>query len=199
METNSGNKKKAKHLFSREEAVEYLRRLADQLENGAIQISNEEMEFEGLIKVKESLKSKKGKTSVKVQFKVSTEEMPPAEEEGAAPEAKADEAGPEAEPEKDQHPSYKKLKKAMGKLFKAMGEALDKDAEVSPADIAAFCDQAMQMTTYKDEDKGQAAYPEFEAAVQAFRAAGESGEAAAVKKAYDELEARKKACHKEFK
>ena len=199
MENQPANKKKAKHSFSREEAVAYLRSLADQLENGTIQVSKEEMEFEGVIKVKESLKSKKGKTSVKVQFKVSTQEMPYIQAMGDAPELQIDEAAPAERADDGQPSSYKKLKKAMNKGFKAMGAALAEGAEVSQSDIEAFCEQSLLMLTYKAADKGEAAYPSFEAAVQALRAAGQSGDMEAVKQAHAGLETIKQVCHKEFK
>ncbi|MCB2225031.1 MAG: GAK system XXXCH domain-containing protein [Desulfarculaceae bacterium] len=205
---NDPNKKKAKHAFSREEAVEYLRRLADQLEDGSIQVSNEEMEFEGLIKVKEELKTKKGKTSVKVQFKVSTQEVLHQDEAAEAPEGgelSVSEPAPEEnqadevlEPG-EQPSSYKKLKKLMGKRFKEIGKALAEGGQVSPAEVALFCDNCLHMISFQDEDKGAAMYPQFEAAAQALRVAGESGDPAAIKEAYDLLDAQKKACHKEFK
>ncbi|MCF8033172.1 MAG: GAK system XXXCH domain-containing protein [Desulfarculaceae bacterium] len=203
--SNDPNKKKAKHAFSREEAVEYLRRLADQLEDGSIQVSNEEMEFEGLIKVKEELKTKKGKTSVKVQFKVSTQEVPHEEEPGAdaQPELAIDQAAPEQtedNAEADEQPSsYKKLKKLMGKRFKEIGKALEEGGQVSQADLAAFCDNCLQMVTFTGSKLGEDLYPQFEAAAQALRAAGESGDPAAIKEAYDLLDGQKKACHKEYK
>ena len=201
--SNDPNKKKAKHAFSREEAVEYLRRLADQIEDGSIQVSNEEMEFEGLIKIKEELKTKKGKTSVKVQFKVSTQEMPHEEQAEAAPGLSIDDSAPEQEEAEEdtsgQPSSYKKLKKLMSKSFKEMGKTLEEGGQLNQADIMAFCDNCLHMITFSGSKLGEDMYPRFEAAAQAFKVAGESGDPAAIQEAYDGLAAIKKACHKEFK
>ena len=76
MQDINKNKKKAKHKFTRQETADYLRRLVDQLENGTILVSDEEMEFEGEVKVKESLKSKKGKTEVKLEVKLTSQDLP---------------------------------------------------------------------------------------------------------------------------
>ncbi|MEW5912456.1 MAG: amphi-Trp domain-containing protein [Thermodesulfobacteriota bacterium] len=92
MENDSGNKRKAKHTFTSQEAVSYLRRLADQLEAGTIQISDEELEFGGQVKVKESFKSAKGTTVVKVQFKFSSPEAASEASEEMAEEAEAEPA-----------------------------------------------------------------------------------------------------------
>ncbi|MGD9124819.1 MAG: GAK system XXXCH domain-containing protein [Desulfarculaceae bacterium] len=208
METSSDNKKKAKHIYSREEAVGYLRRLADQLENGTIQISDGEVEFEGLVKVKESLKSKKGKTSIKVQFRLSTQEIP-LEEAGeeappdASPEPALEVVSPEEgqAPEKTEEkiPSYKKLKKRMEKRFKEMGKALEEDREVSAAEVQAFYQDCLQMIAFSDADKGETLYPEFQAKARALLAAAENNDPAALNQAYLDLKAVKKTCHKQFK
>ena len=205
MEHDSDSRKKAKHTFSREEAVEYLRRLADQLENGAIQIRDEEMEFEGLVKVKESLKSKKDKTSVKVQFKLAIQETP--HEEPAAPGEATDQAAPAGEevpaepPEEapEQPSSYKKLKKLMGKQFKELGEALEAGNPPDGEQVAAFFQSCQQMITFQDEDLGSENYPQFEAQAQALRDAHEAGDLEALRAAHAALKDLKKACHKQYK
>lgn len=179
MENEANNNKKAKHTFSREEAVRYLRRLADQLESGAIEISNEEVEFQGLIKVKESLKSKKGKTSMKVQFKLSIQELlPEAAEEEVPPENPQGQA-PEMEGEKPAEGkslSYKKLKKLMDGQFKEIGKSLEGDKEISAKTVSAFYQSCLQMVIFRDPDKGEDQYPEFEAKARALYDAAEAGD-----------------------
>ncbi len=194
--------KKAEHTFSAEEAVSYLRRLADQLENGAIQVEHEEMEFEGLVSVKESLKSKKGKTSVKVKLKLTTHEMPSPESEPAAPAEPGAEAAPEEEePDDGEEPpsSYKKLKKRMGKQFKAMGQALEEGNLPEAAEVETFCDLCQHMTGFTDADQGPEMYPQFLEQAQALRAAGASGDLEALRAAHADLAATKKVCHKQYK
>lgn len=201
MEKDPGKKKKAKRVFDRDETVTYLRQLADQLENGSIQVSNEEMEFEGQVKVKESMKSKKGKTSVKVEFKLSTYELPGKEEEPAETLEVSQEPGGNGQDaeDKEKPPSYKKLKKRMGRDLKAISETLKDGGEVDPAKLEAFCADCVLMTGFKDKDKGVEHYPEFEVKLQALKDAAQGKDADALKKALKDIAARKDACHKEYK
>ncbi len=208
MESDANSKRKAKHTLSREETVRYLRRLADQLEEGAIQVSNEEMEFEGQVKVKESLKAKKGKTSVKVQFKLSTQEIHQEEAAGEGPaEAAPDEAlvvsdgataPAEAETDQSKPLSYKKLKKVMDKQFDAIGKRLEEGAALDPSEVKAFYDNCLLMTSFDKAKLGSAMYPEFEAKAQAFLEAGQGSDADALQQAYRDLKAMEKACHKKY-
>ena len=202
MENQASDNKKAKHTFSGEEAVKYLRRLADQLESGAIEISNEEMEFQGQIKVKESLKSKKGKTSVKVQFKLSIQEVPPESAADEAPQENTQEPASEMDDEKKADEatlSYKKLKKLMDVQFKEIGKSLEQGEELSLEKAQAFYQSCLQMVVFKDADKGEELYPDFEAKARAFYQAAEDGDLERLNKAYADLKAMKKACHKQFK
>jgi len=189
MSHHDSKDKKAEHTFSSEEAVSYLRRLADQLENGAIQAEHEEMEFEGLVSVKESLKSKKGKTSVKL--KLTTHEAPPPEAENEATaepetEAKAETGEEEADDGEGPPSSYKKLKKRMGKQFKAMGQALEEGNIPEAAQVEAFCGLCQDMTTFSDPELGPEMYPQFQEQTEALRAA------------HADLAATKKVCHKKY-
>ncbi|MEW5912455.1 MAG: GAK system XXXCH domain-containing protein [Thermodesulfobacteriota bacterium] len=195
MEKDSGNKKKAKLTFSSKEAVRYLRRLADQLEAGAIQISNQEMEFGEEVKVKESFKSAKGNTVVKVQFKFSSPETPAAADQTSPDTAEKEPVAPMAAAKAS---SYKKLKKLMAKQLGELDDVLKAGGEPGPAALA-FADSCLQMVAFADPDKGAAHYPEFQAQAQALRAAGRAGDLEALRQAVMDLKALKKTCHGQYK
>lgn len=201
MEKDSSKEKKAKHTLSREEAAKYLRRLAEQLDEGVLQVSEHEIELQGQVKIKEALKSKKGKTSVKVSFKLSTQEVPDEEPKAdSSQEAESDEPQEkEAPKESGEGGSYKKLKKLMGKQSKEIRKVLKEGGEPGSPELLAFCESCMQMITFKGKDRGEEQYPSFEAQAQALRAAVEANDQAAAKEAFLALEGMKRDCHQEYK
>jgi XXXCH domain-containing protein len=212
MQENGKNKKKAKHKFTRQETADYLRRLADQLENGTILVSDEEMEFEGEVKVKESLKSKKGKTEVKLEVKLTSQELPDEETEEvtgdqaslevdaeSAQDAEKQPAEPAEEEKAEKEPSYKSVKKLMDKQFKNIGKDLEEGGVPDPEQVKAFCDNCVTMTGFNGKKMGEDLYPDFLAKVEALRTAADGGDQVALAQAYAEIKAAKKACHKEYK
>lgn len=216
MNDKPSNKKKVKHSFSSEDAVAYLRHLADQLEGGTLLISGQEAKFEGLVKVKEALKLKDGKTSVKVSFKLTTEPEPPTIKPGEAAEepvplepeatepASAEQTPSETDDGSDDESeqastSYKKLKKLMDKQMKEIAKDLEAGGISDPTLVEDFCSSCLAMTTFTGEKMGEAGYPQFQAQAQALLQAAKDQDDAALRQAFDDLKAAKKACHKEYK
>lgn len=207
MEKSPEKKKKTKHTFSSEGAAGYLRRLADQLENGTLQIVSEEMEFSGMVKVKESLKSKRGKISIKVGISLPSgeaeEEPQPAPVEAEAPAAAAgQEPGDQPDQGDQQQPPaetlpFKKLKKRMATGFKALGKALEAGEAPDQAAAMAFAHDCLLMTTYSGN--GEQMYPAFADKAKRFQAAAKGGDPKKIKAAYEEIKAARKDCHSQFK
>jgi hypothetical protein len=72
----SGQKEENKHAFSAQDAAGYLRRLADDLDSGKIQLEPKGLSREGRVSVKESLKTKEERTEVKVKLEFVTVNWP---------------------------------------------------------------------------------------------------------------------------
>jgi XXXCH domain-containing protein len=199
MTTDSGKKQKTKRIVSRLEAVSYLRKLADELEDGAIHFSSGDVDIQDQIKLKETLKAKKDHTTIKVQFKLHSHEQYPEE---AAPSAPATEPSPEppAQPSAEKAPaSFKAVKKRMQSAFKVVSKDLEAGGTVDMNEVRDFHDACVQMVSFTSQGKGDPVFPEFKAQADALLGAAESGDTVAMKDAVLALKALKKSCHKEFK
>lgn len=205
-------KDKVKHRFSPAEAADYLRQLADALEQGHIALRSEELELEGEVKVKEALKTKSGKATLKVNLKIvapapETVAEPAAVQEESPAEAQDESSGfveitsPEEEPpqEGEGKASYKKTKKALGKSFGNLKEARKQDQMPPAEEAAAFLNLARQMCDFDKAKYGSENYPRFLAAVDSLEAALAAGDAAAVDQTLAELGQCKSECHDKYK
>jgi XXXCH domain-containing protein len=226
------------------DAADLLRRLAEQLEAGGVEIGQVTVENDGPVKIKQSIKTKSDRVSFKLKLKYETpltpelngalgqlpEEEPdededeslelarqpesseaqpaePADEPAAkAAEESAQESAEEPAakpakkakaPTKKKKPSYKTLKKGMGKTFKAMKQTLAEGGMPSLEEINSFAQNCELMTSYKG--KGEPNYQEFLSCVNEFKEAGETGDAEALAQAVAALGAMKKSCHSQFK
>ena len=187
---DNSKKDKVKHQFSPAEAADYLRQLADALEKGHIALRSEELELEGDVKVKQELKTKSGKATLKINLKI-VAPIPVAAPEAAS---EQDEAGVEGEgegeaegfveitPQEDDpgesegKPSYKKLKKAMSKSFGNL-RAMRKEGNLPAAeDVAVFAAQGREMCTFESEKYGPESYADFLAALDKLEAASVAGD-----------------------
>lgn len=204
----SENKKKKSYRLGTREAAEYLRWLADAVEREAVELTGSEEGLSGLIRIKESVKTKTDKSAHKIQIKFS---VPRPEQDlriGLEPEAELvigggpDSSGPPlptapsltAEPS---GPSYKKLKKAMAKEFAAIRKRLKEGLPPDPVLIKPFYDQCLMMIGYPG--KGDPHYPRFRVAAEAMLKAAEAGDRTGLETALEDLAGLKKECHKEFK
>jgi len=208
---DNSKKDKVKHQFSPAEAADYLRQLADALEQGHIALRSEELELEGDVKVKQELKTKSGKATLKINLKI-VAPMPV-----AAPEATAEAAPVQGEtqseaegfveitPQEDDpgesegKPSYKKLKKAMSKSFGNL-RAMRKEGNLPTAeDVAVFADQGREMCTFESDKYGPESYADFLAALDKLEAASVAGDDQALDAALSDLWACRSDCHKKYK
>jgi len=204
-------KDKIKHQFSPAEAADYLRQLADALEQGHIALRSEELELEGDVKVKQELKTKSGKATLKINLKI-VAPMPV-----AAPEATAEAApvqgetqseaegfveitAPEEEPaESEGKTSYKKTKKALAKSLAGLKSIRKEGGMPSLADASAFLAQAREVCTFDKAKYGSENYPRFLAALDRAEDALAAANGPALDEALDEVGQCKSDCHEKFK
>lgn len=190
-------KDKVKHQFTPAEAADYLRQLADALEKGHITLNSEELELEGEVKVKQELKTKSGKATLKINLKIVAPVPPVASEPGDGYVEISQEAEPA--PESGPKPSFKKLKKAMSKSFASL-KAVRKAGNVPSADeVALFTAQGREMCSFDEAKYGAEFYPRFLAALEQLEAAAAAGAPEAVDAALTELAQSRAECHDKFK
>ena len=187
MGSHGGNKKE--QTLNPAEAAAMLRQLADQLEKGQVEMDEIAVETSGLVKIKQSVKAKDDKVSFKLKLKAEQIIVPAASEEEPP-----DEGGDESDPTTL---AYKKLKKAMGKQFKAFKKLIETGGAPEASDLEAFAASCDAMITY--EDKGDPGYPEFAQATAELRSAAAGGDPQAIAAAVQKLGELKTACHKEYK
>ncbi|MBU4275489.1 MAG: GAK system XXXCH domain-containing protein [Proteobacteria bacterium] len=200
-------KDKIKHQFSPAEAADYLRQLADALEQGHIALRSEELELEGDVKVKQELKTKSGKATLKINLKivapipVAAPEITPAQGE-----AQGDNEGfveitstEEELAESEGKVSYKKIKKALGKSFGSLKSIRKEGGIPSLADASAFLAQAREVCTFDKAKYGSENYPRFLAALDRVEDALAAGNGSALDEALDEVGQCKSDCHEKFK
>lgn len=191
---------KFKHQFSPAEAADYLRQLADALEQGHISLRSEELELEGNVKVKQKLKTKSGKATLKINLKI-VAPIPP-----MVPAAGAGEGFVEITSEAeapfeggDKKTSYKKLKKAMGKSFGSLKDIRKQGGVPSTGDTAAFAAQAREMCTFAKSKYGPESYSRFLAALDRLEAAATDGDLQTLDAALSDLGACRSDCHDKYK
>jgi XXXCH domain-containing protein len=194
---SSSKKAKNRVELSPRETASFLRQLADALEDGRVRFREQELELSGQVRVDEALKSKDDAEQLQVKITLlcaapvavtpAGEETAPAVEQKAAP-APAPEA---------KRPSYKKLKKAMAKVFKEIRQATQ-EGGLPPAEaVAEFCRQGRLMITYPD--KGDEYYPAFAAGVDRLEKAAADGDLDAFSQAYNDLKEMRSSCHDKYK
>ena len=205
---NTPKKDKVKHRFSPAEAADYLRQLADALEQGHIALRSDELDLEGEVKVKEELKTKSDKTTLKINLKLVSPIPIPSPEE--APDGEAGEpeqaggfveitSGEEEPAEAEGKTSYKKLKKALGKSFSGLREARKQGVMPEAEQAAAFLADARAICSFDKAKYGSENYPRFLAALDRLEAAIAAGEAQALDEALAEVAQCKSDCHDKFK
>ena len=199
MSSDAGKKHKTKRIVSRQEAVRYLRKLTQELDDGAIHFGSGDVEISDLVKVKESLKAKKDHTTIKVQFKLhshelyAAEEAPGAADKKASPSAEAQASAPKAPA------SFKAVKKRMQSSFKVLSKDLEAGGAVDLNEVQEFHAASLQMASFTGSGKGDPMFPGFIAQADALLQAAEAGDAPAMKEAVQALKAMKRSCHKEYK
>jgi len=200
-------KDKIKHRFSPAEAADYLRQLADALEQGHIALRSEDLELEGDVKVKQALKAKSGKATLKINLKivapmpVAAPDISPAQGEAQGEsEGFVEITGPEEEPaESEGSASYKKIKKALAKSLAGLKSIRKEGGMPNPADASAFLAQAREVCTFDKAKYGSENYPRFLAALNRVEDALAAANGPALDEALDEVGQCKSDCHEKFK
>jgi XXXCH domain-containing protein len=193
-----------KRELSPPEAARYFRQLADAVDQGRVGPARLDLAIQGGVKIKESVKTKGGKVGLEIKVKFAG---PAAWRDGQlriGPEPVLAEAAPGLETPATpaveagaRPPSYKKLKKAMQKDFKAIGQAVEAARQPPPEIVRSFCRAGREMIAFPD--RGDEYYPRFEAGLAALEAAAASRDLAAVARAHTDLDQIKEDCHDRFK
>lgn len=136
-------------------------------------------------KLKIEVRRRAGRAVVKLKAKH--------EEPGVA----ADPAGVSAGPPRAAGPKYGPLKKRLKRSWKAVREAVLAGRAPDATSAEAFAADSERMVAFPG--KGDAYYAPYMAALESFRIALKSGDAAALRTACDELERVKAQCHARYK
>lgn len=172
------------------DAAAFLRRLADQLEGGGAQLGEVQVEADGEVKVKQSVKAKGDRASFKLKLKYYAPLTPELDQAvgGAAEPGEEEEGG---------KPSYKGLKKRMGKSFKGIMKELEAGGPPDYAAVLDFCDECALMTSYPDQ--GEEHYPDFDRLTGRLRQAAGDADLEETRRVVAEMGAMRKACHDQYK
>lgn len=201
------DKKQNKRMLSSHEAAAYLRQLADQLENGSVFFDEADMDVSGVVSLKESLKSKSDKDTLKVKLKIYGLGAHPGDDEDLSIDTESEEeddseaeqeASTEVEDLSDsERPSYKSLKKRMQKNFKIINDQIKLEAIADLAEIQTFYKDCLLMTSYSG--KGDVYYPQFIAVAERILSTAEAGNFEAFSSAVADVKKLKAECHDRYK
>ena len=217
-------KSETSHQLTREGTVDYLRRLADRLEGEEFDLEETVLELDDEVKVKETIKDKGSKFSIKIKIKLAgfdpaREDLARLEEpregdgdSGDAPLTESGEgdlgaAGPEEPEPKPQprsektapprRPSYKSLKKKMETNLKAIRTALREEGLPEQGLAEEFLAQCRLLVTFPT--KGEAYFEEFEKATDTLAQAWKERNQAAMEESLAEMGRVRRNCHRRFK
>lgn len=201
------DKKQNKRMLSSHEAASYLRQLAGQLENGSVYFDEADMDVSGVVSLKESLKSKADKDTLKVKLKIYGLGAHPGDDEDLSIDTESEEeddseSDHEATAEDNyasdsEKPSYKKLKKRMQKSFKMINDQIKLEAIADLDEIQAFYKECLLMTSYSG--KGDVYYPQLIAVAERILSTAEAGKFEAHSTAVADIKKLKAECHDRYK
>lgn len=182
---------KIKKHITQEELPDFLRKIADALENGAPESDAYLVVIEGFKKLKINIRNDFGHTAVKV-----TAQPMPETESAQSDESQTQsvEIGIENDTEK---PKYKALKKRMKSSFKSIFKAIHTGNLPSQEVTEEFIADSHLMVDY--EGYGDEYYAEYIAACDDFQKAVKKEDIEAAHKACDELNSIKAHCHAQHK
>ena len=189
----TGKKNKIEHDFSPAEAADYLRQLAQALEEGHISLDQRDMLVEGEVKVSRSLKDKAGQGPVHMRLKFDFHMHPalgrtlPVEPPG--PERPI--AGQETKV------SFKQVKKDLSRHFKAVKKARQA-GEMPPLEEVEGLGWAGRLMC-GFSGKGDEFSPRFLEKLEALEEAAQNGEAASLGQALQALGDYKRQCHSKLR
>ena len=181
----SGKEMKFEKVMSFENATDFLRVLAQMIEQANMEESKEfHLTFDDLKKMKLELKREGDQLHLKA--KVKTVAAGTVCGEGSGEEL---EAGGK--------PKYKTVKKRMEKCFKSMGDALKKGNMPEKSEMDLFIADSELMVGYPG--KGDEHYDQYAKLCVQLNVAYENADLAAMKEKYAELKAMEKLCHEQYK
>lgn len=189
----SSEKRKIEMTIAPDEAADFFKSLAQDLEGGSLRVDDASISLEGFKSISIGLKNTGEGLKVKVKVKIPA--APPAAS-GPAVAVPAGVGAP-AGTAPEGRPRYSTLKKWMKKEFKAIREALALGQLPDPDLAESFVADSLLMCAYPG--KGDEFYPAYAARAEAFGAAVAAGDLAAAQEAAAGLDAFKRDCHDRYK
>jgi len=182
----SSQKIKNRQTMPPQEAANFLRRLADQVEAGTLEMGDLRVEAEGPLEVITSGKTKHCRASFKLEMKY----LKPLEA-VCHPEPEP------AHPPDQAPPEFKQVKKGLAQCFKQIRNHLKKGEPVAPELAERFLEFCRQMCS---DPRGQEpAYREFARQAGELAPPAERGDRAGLQEVVERLGLLKSQCHKRYK
>lgn len=172
-----GNSAKIQRTLDKKELAEFLRELANGIENGG---KDELAGVEDFGKIKIGIKDEFGQISLKAKIKP----------------AKSVETDLEGDTQSPGKPKYKHLKKRMKSTFKVLVKMIH-DGQVPPKEaVDVFLEDSKLMVSYPGY--GDEYYDDYTKACENFQTAFESGDVAKMHETIDVLVHEKSRCHAKY-
>lgn len=189
----TGKKNEIEHEFSPAEAADYLRQLAQALEEGHISLDQRDMLLEGEVKVRRSLKDKAGQGLVHMRLKFDFHMHP------ALGRTLSVEPPGQAKPITGQETkvSFKQVKKDLSRHFKAVKKARQAGTMPPPEEVEGLGWAGRLMCGFRG--KGDEFFPRFLEKLKALEEAAQDGRASVFDQALRELSGYKRQCHSKLK
>lgn len=190
---------KMEKLMSPMEAAGLLRSLAEKLETGNLEFGQVSVELDDFFSVKQTVKTKSDRVcfKLKLKYEKGLHQLGALTPAPTHPLLERDLDDDEEERPAAQNSGYKRLKKAMERGFKQIGQALKLGDLPDPALARDFHEQCQAMTTFPG--KGEEHYQAFREQAGRLWAGLRQGNLAQAAEAHAALEDLKKACHARYK
>lgn len=179
----SGKELKLEKMLSSQDAAVFLRALAAEIENGAMEQPREDaFDLKDFKKIKIEIKRVGSQVELKGKVKFNDPETGCRDEDKQADKGK---------------PKYKSVKKRMEKTFKHISAAAEKGVMPDRADIEAFVADSDLMVSYPGH--GDEHYEAYSTTCVQLNVAFENNDLAALRERCGQLEAMRKHCHDQYK
>jgi XXXCH domain-containing protein len=196
---------KASHMAPLSEAADFLRRLADELEYGVIEVGENSLELTDVRSIKVGLKNIGDTATVKFSVKFADTAREPISMAPSGPEPDHSKAGgapalrtsSSPRPAGTRLPKYDDLKERMKSDWKKILSALEGGRLPAPDLMRAFVADSDLMVRYPG--KGDEYYEEYAARVRDLDAAFAAGDVSGAGSAAAEVDRLYKACHDRYK
>ena len=182
-------KQKLRQTLTDQETVEFLRNLAQGIENGSLEFNEARIPWNEVSKIEITFKNQGNLIAVKSKLKSETSP----DMEGDLDDSGPDKTGQEKKP----RPSYKNLKKRMKRTFKIILVSLARDSLPPDEKIKAFVRDCGLMSGFSGY--GNEYYPQFLQEIQDMEEAFNENDLQSLKEAVSRISRSMKDCHSRHK